>query len=200
MKYNENNVGFLTGAMRLFSLAATCLLIHGAWAAVWTGGASGFLNDAANWDGDVATSTLVFTNDATVTLSADATVMHPLTDGNVTDVPEGSSVRQNFIGHSVTFDLDGKTLTANENASQFWRVRNASATFMGGGTVEFVSGATTNGVHIDNAYHPGMALTIRGAGTKFVGDYVARTRSSTGPGARFSLLDGATAYGNFNFS
>lgn len=53
MTYNDNNVGFLTGAMRLFALAATCLLVHGVWASeiTWAKGVGGDMQVGANWGG-----------------------------------------------------------------------------------------------------------------------------------------------------
>lgn len=194
MENCETRVRIITKAIRLFSLAATCLLTHGAWAAVWTGGASGDFNNVANWDGDITTSTLVFTNDTTVTLSADAVVKQPLTDGNSTDVPT-EPIKNNYTGKNVTFNLNEHTLTANYAGDQYWHVRDSSVTFMGGGTAEFVSGSTTNSVFADNNNHYGMTLTVSGAGTKFVGSYDNRVRVPASPGTRFKVLNGAEAIG-----
>lgn len=194
METCATRVRIITKAIRLFSLAATCLLAHGAWAAVWTGGASGDFNNVANWDGGITTSTLVFTNDTTVTLSADAVVKQPLTDGNGTDVPTGP-IKNNYTGKNVTFNLNEHTLTANYAGNQYWRVKDSSVAFMGGGTVEFVSGSTTNSVCADNNDRSGMTLTVSGSGTKFVGSYYNRVANAANPGTRFNVLDGAEAIG-----
>jgi hypothetical protein len=177
-----------------FAVALAFAMALSASAAVWTGGASGDINDAANWDGDITTSTMVFTNDCTVSLSADATVKQPLTDGNSTDVPPGP-IKSNYLNNNVTFDLDGHVLTANWAGSQYWRNLGTSATFTGGGTVQFVSGTTTNNVVADNGNHPGMTLTVTGSGTRFVGSYVNRIMAPDKLGVRFRLLDGAEAEG-----
>lgn len=163
-------------------------------AAVWTGGASGTLNDPANWDGDITATTMVFTNDCTVSLSGDITVKHPLTYGPSADVPNGP-VKQNAYDHSVIFDLDGKTLTANYNGTQYWRSLGMSATFMGGGTFSVTAGSTTNEIVADNGNHYDMTFTVTGAGTRFIGSWVNRIPTTDKPGARFRLLDGAEAEG-----
>ena len=187
--------------MRLIPLAASCLIAHGAYAAVWTGGASGTLNDAANWDGDITTSTMVFTNDCTLTLSGDATVYQPLTDGNNTDAP--SAIKQASYNHSITFDLNGHNLTANysdSNGMQFWRSLGTSATFMGGGMLSVMSGSATNAIIADNASHYDMSLTFTGAGTRFAGSWANRLKKTDKKGARLLILNGAEAEGRyFNF-
>ena len=200
MKTCETRVRITTKAIRLLLLAAACLLAHGARAAVWTGGASGTLNDAANWDGDITTSTMVFTNDCTLTLSGDATVYQPLTDGNNTDAP--SAIQQASYNHSITFDLNGHNLTANYSDSrgrQFWRSLGTSATFMGGGTFSVMSGSTTNAIIADNASYYGMTLNISGLGTRFVGSWQNRVPAKEQKGPRFLLLDGAESEGGFFF-
>lgn len=199
MKTCETRVRITTKAMRLLSLAASCLLAHGAYAAVWTGGASGTLNDAANWDGDITTSTMVFTNDCTLTLSADTTVKQPLTDGNGTDVPNGP-IKNNANNHAIIFDLNGHSLTANYNGTQYWRNLGTSVTFMGGGTFSVMSGSTTNAIIADNRYYYGMTLTFTGAGTRFVGCWANRLVATEKKGARLLILNGAEAEGcYFNF-
>lgn len=199
MEKCETRVRITTKAMRLLSLAAACLLAHGAYAAVWTGGASGTLDDAANWDGDITTSTMVFTNDCTLTLSADATVKQPLTDNNSTDVPAGA-IKENAYSHAITFDLNGHTLTANYNNTQYWRCFGTSATFTGGGTLSVMSGSTTNAIIADNANHYGVTLTFTGAGTRFVGSWANRLVATDKKGARLLILNGAEAEGRyFNF-
>ena len=175
-------------------------------AAVWTGGANGTLDDAANWDGNPATSTMVFTNDCTLTLSADATIYQPLTDGNATDVPTGP-IRNNAYNHSITFDLNGHTLLATNNYfasnkfydAQYWRCLGSSATFTGGGTLCVMSGSMTNAVKADNSGHHSLSLTFTGAGTRFVGSWANTIPSENYPGARFRLLDGAEAVGNYYY-
>lgn len=171
-------------------------------AAVWTGGDSGILDNAANWDGNPATSTMVFTNDCTLTLSGDATIYQPLTDG--IDVP--SAIMNNAKKyHSVTFDLNGHTLWATNNYftnnkfsdAQYWRCLGMSATFTGGGTLRVVSGSMTNAVAADNANNHSLSLTFTGAGTRFVGSWASRIPTENYPGARFRLLDGAEARGNY---
>ena len=199
MEKCETRVRITTKAMRLIPLAVSCLLAHGAYAAVWTGGASGTLNDAANWDGDITTSTMVFTNDCTLTLSADATVKQPLTDGNGTDVPNGP-IKDNAYNHAIIFDLNGHSLTANYDNTQYWRNFGASATFTGGGTLSVMSGSTTNAIIADNGNHYGMTLTFTGTGTRFVGSWANRLVATDKKGARLLILNGAEAEGPcFNF-
>ena len=94
----------IRGASSKITLAAMAICAAGlARAAVWTGGASGTLNDAANWDGDIATSAMVFKNDVSLTLSADATVYDVF--WNSTSLSD--NLQKN---RSVTFNLNGKTL------------------------------------------------------------------------------------------
>jgi hypothetical protein len=185
--------------MRLVSSVVALFVAHGASAAVWTGGASGTLDDAANWDGDITASTMVFTNDCTLTLSADATVYQPLTDGNGTDVPNGP-IKNNAYNRAITFDLNGHSLTANYNGTQYWRNLGTSATFTGGGTFSVMSGSTTNAIIADNGGHYGMSLTFTGEGTRFVGSWANRLTTTDKKGARLLLLNGAEAEGcYFNF-
>ena len=190
----------IRGASSKITLAAMAICAAGlARAAVWTGGASGTLNDAANWDGDITTSTMVFTNDCTLTLSADATVKQPLTDGNGTDVPNGP-IKDNAYNHAIIFDLNGHSLTANYDNTQYWRNFGASATFTGGGTLSVMSGSTTNAIIADNGNHYGMTLTFTGAGTRFVGSWANRLVATDKKGARLLILNGAEAEGPyFNF-
>ena len=188
-----------TKSMRLVSSVVALFVAHGASAAVWTGGASGTLDDAANWEGDITARTMVFTNDCTLTLSADATVYQPLTDGNGTDVPNGP-IKNNANNHTITFDLNGHSLTANYNGTQYWRCLGTSATFTGGGTFSVVSGSTTNAIIADNGGHYGMSLTFTGEGTRFVGSWANRLNTTDKKGARLLLLNGAEAEGcYFNF-
>ena len=70
----------------------------GAWAATWQGGASGDFNEPANWNGDIATEALVFTQSATATLSAN------------TDVYRVFSAGSNSKGITVVIDLNGHDL------------------------------------------------------------------------------------------
>ena len=81
-----------------------------AWAATWQGGASGDFNDPANWNGDIATEALVFTQSATVTLSAD------------TNVYRVFSASSNTKGITVVLDLNGHDLgtTASIDSNRDW--------------------------------------------------------------------------------
>jgi len=122
MKYNENNVGFLTGAMRLFALAATCLLVQGAWADwTWSGGDNADLSDSANWTG----------SSGNYLFGASASGLY-LSQNWTTDklLQVGSN------GATVIFDLGAdKTLTFSGDQA-FFNANNA--------IVEFASGTIEN--------------------------------------------------------
>lgn len=84
----------------------------GAWAATWQGGASGDFNEPANWNGDIATEALVFTQSATATLSAN------------TDVYRVFSAGSNSKGITVVIDLNGHdlgTTAAVDGNRDWWR-------------------------------------------------------------------------------
>lgn len=180
-------------------LVVACFLAQGAWAAIWTGGASGYMNDAANWDGSITTSTMVFTNDCTVTLSGDLEAKQLFTNGNSTDMPN-NTIKSLSYHRNILVDLNGHTLSPSESLTQYWRNLGTSVTLSGGGTFSCVYGSTTNAVIADNGNHYGMGLTVTGAGTKFIGSYANKLDAPSYPGTSFRLLDGAEAEGPyFNF-
>lgn len=184
------------------ALAALFAAASTASAAVWTGGQAGVLDGPSNWDGDITTSTMVFTNDCVLTLSADATVRQPLTDSNGTDVPNGP-VKQNSTGHAIVFDLAGHALSASyqSGGNQLWSCRETSATFTGGGIFSVLSGTATNTIVVGNNNHYGQTLAVSGAGTRFVGSFLSYVAIPGKPGGAFRLLDGAEAVGpTFQFA
>ena len=87
-------------------LVSVFLFASGTWAAdaIWTGGASGCLNDAANWDGSTASGEMMFANDCTVSLSSDLTVNSVFT----ANMP-GIDYTDRF-GRNITINLNGHTL------------------------------------------------------------------------------------------
>ena len=108
MKHNENNVGFLTGAMRLFALVATCLLAHGAWATEiqWNVSHGGDMQVDANWrNGAKPTSSdsikIALNNDKPITLSDDLTA----TGGNSSLAANFELALTNSVGESRTLSL-----------------------------------------------------------------------------------------------
>ena len=173
----------------IVKFAATCLLAHGAWAAQWTGANSDILDDPLNWDGDIATSAMLFGKDASTVITNDVTVY-----GVYKDEESGNS----YKGRTVEFDLDGHMLTS-QNAG-YWRLNNTTYRFTGGGSISFVSGSTTNTITVDNANNPRCFIDVSGSGTTFVGNYFSRAKQTSGFGARFRVLDGAVAQGNFHFA
>ena len=195
MKTCETRVRITTKAIRLLLLAAACLLAHGAYAAVWTGGASGTLDNTANWDGDITTSTMMFKNDATVTLSADTTALQAFSDST-----EYSADTERF-NRNVVFNLNGHTLWTTNSAysgSHYWRTRGSTFTFQGGTFKNIqANGVTTNSVCLDNGgLSFGTTLVATGSGTEFISSYESRGLYGSNPGTSFKLLDGAAAYGS----
>ena len=65
---------FVSCSIAAIALGAAAMLPMAAQSATWTGGASGTLNDVSNWDGDISTSNMNFTNNCTVSLNADLDV------------------------------------------------------------------------------------------------------------------------------
>ena len=74
METCETRVRITTKAMRLISLAASCLIAHGAYAATWTGANGTDLADPLNWSGDVYSTEMQFSSDAALTLNNDTNV------------------------------------------------------------------------------------------------------------------------------
>lgn len=172
------------------TLAAMAICAAGlARAATWQGGASGTLDDAANWDGDITTSAMVFTNDVTLTLSADATVF---------DVFWNNTTLSNNLQKSrnVTFNLNGKTLANLRNGALYWYGEGSTFTFTGGTFLNVAEGGTTNVVRTENANRAhSMTLVATGEDTVFVGSVENRVRNTDYPSLSFNVLDGAKAFG-----
>lgn len=195
MKTCETRVRITTKAIRLLLLAASCLIAHGAYAAVWTGGASGTLDNTANWDGDITTSTMMFKNDATVTLSANTTAYQAFSDSTA------YSADTERFNRNVVFNLNGHTLWTTNSAysgNHYWRTRGSTFTFQGGTFKNIqANGVTTNSVCLDNGgLSFGTTLVVTGSGTEFISSYVSRGLYGNNIGTSFKLLDGAAAYGN----
>ena len=109
--FNEGEVKIKGGwRFRALMMIAVIAGAGGAWAATWQGGASGDFNDPANWNGDIATEALVFTQSATVTLSADTNVYRVFSAGS------------NTKGITVVLDLNGHDLgtTASIDSNRDW--------------------------------------------------------------------------------
>lgn len=197
METCATRVRIITKAIRLFALAATCLLAHGAWAAdaIWIGGESGDMNTAANWSSAITDSgtTMMFTNDCTVSLSDDLTAYSVFSAST-----DSSGDAANRFGKNVTINLNGHTLKSNGAGSSnrhFWHARNSTLTFTGGIFENVQDGGTTNSIVADNQSHYGMSLVVTGSSTKFVSSFESRVKSGTYPETRFKVLDGAEAVG-----
>jgi hypothetical protein len=181
--------------MRLVSSVVALFVAHGAWAAVWTGGASGTLDDAANWEGDIATSAMMFKNDVTVTLSANTTAYQAFSDSTA-----GNADTERF-NRNVVFNLNGHTLwttSMNNSGTHYWRTRGSTFTFRDGTFKNIrANGVTTNSVCLDHGtLSYGTTLIATGSGTEFISSYESRGLYGSNPGTSFKVLDGAAAYGN----
>ena len=184
MKTCETRVRITTKAMRLLSLAAACLIAHGAYAATWTGANGTDLADPDNWaDGDIATTPMLFGMDASTTLSQDLTVYGIFKSGE-----SGQSYRN----RTVEFNLGGHTLTSL-NAGE-WRHDNTTYRFTNGNLLN-VNGSTTNAITVSNNNYPRAFFEVTGTETTFVGNWKSRAMQSSGFGPCFRVLDGASAYG-----
>ena len=165
----------IRGASSKIALAAMAICAAGlARAATWQGGASGTLDDAANWDGDIATSAMMFTNDCTVTLSSDLLGAYSI----FTDNTGGSGAVAARFGKNVSMNLNGftlKTVGAGSSGNHYWRAEDASLTIYGGTFENVQSGGTTNTVCLDNAnLSRNMKLIATSSGTVFVSSYENR--------------------------
>ena len=182
-----------------FALAAAAV---NADAATWTGGASGDIADAANWDGDIATSAMMFTNDCTVTLSSDLSNAYSL----FTDNTAGNGDAAARFGKNVSVNLNGfvlNTIGAGSSGNHYWRASDASLTIYGGTFENVQSEGTTNTVCLDNAtLSRNMKLIATGSGTKFVSSYENRAiPGDSYIGGSLCIRDNAVACGNkFNFA
>lgn len=152
MTYNDNNVGFLTGAMRLFSLAATCLLVHGAWAAQFNPETGGNLDDASNWNNTTDTSYAVIKQQsAALTLSADSATLPNSgsliyrTNVHTNDFGAGNTltVPTLTVQNSATLVHKSGGIIAN-NASAASQIDTGSATITGENSTWSLQSLTVN--------------------------------------------------------
>jgi len=183
MKHNENDVGFLTGAMRLFALAATCLLAHGAWATEITWGKStgGDMQVGANWGGgNVPTSSdslkVNKNQSAPITLSEDLTA----TGGNSYLAANFELALTNSVGESRTLSLS--TIHAGDGS------RTVQLT---AGTLAF-SGNLYMG-DLGTSYKNDTFI-VDGADTAFAGGTLSIGTKC--PGSTFIVQNGATVTGS----
>ena len=193
----------IRGASSKIALAAMAICAAGlARAATWQGGASGTLDDAANWDGDIATSAMMFTNDCTVTLSSDLLGAYSI----FTDNTGGSGAVAARFGKNVSMNLNGftlKTVGAGSSGNHYWRAEDASLTIYGGTFENVQSGGTTNTVCLDNAnLSRNMKLIATSSGTVFVSSYENRAiPGGSYIGGALCIRDNAVAHGKkFNFA
>ena len=185
----------IRGASSKITLAAMAICAAGlARAATWQGGASGTLDDAASWDGDITTSAMVFTNDVTLMLSADATVYNVLTNYSSSTIPVAAR-----SGRTVVFDMGGNTLRSwgkpRTDNTTMWHLGNSTYRFTNGTFLNVAeSGSVTNVFLFENANMGIGTIEATGSGTTFVSGW--RNRAITGaPGAKLHVLDHADAYG-----
>ena len=179
----KNTAPVTTAIAASLAFAATASL-----AATWTGANGADLSDPANWSGDVYSTEMQFSGDASLTLGSDANVFRVF----------GSS----GANRNITIDLSGHDLgtTAEENSANtadglgrdFWRapgttimVTNSSAT---SATLTQKSNLT-----IDRADFTGQHLIVSGQKTAMNGSIDNRA----GAGCRLDVLDGATLSGVF---
>ena len=168
--------------------AALAFAATAASAAIWTGGASGVLNTAANWDGDIATTAMAFTNDVALSLSSDVAVYDVFWNNGTL----ANNLQKN---RNVAFNLNGHTLT---NLTQGgWCGEGSTFTFSGGTFLNVAAGGTTNELSVNNGNRSyGLTLVATGADTVFVSSLYNRARNSDHPDVSFRFLDHARAYGD----
>jgi len=188
---------FVSCSIAAIALGAAAMLPMAAQSATWTGGASGTLNDVSNWDGDISTSNMNFTNNCTVSLNADLDVYSVF----------GSSSGWNWWQKNIVFDLGGYTLRSTCRDSQgrqnFLYNSGCTFTFQHGAFLCVSASSATNSITMASAYRDGnkMTIAVTGADTTFVGSFQNRCTATTGPnnnpspGNRILVLDGAKAYG-----
>lgn len=180
MEKCETRVRITTKAMRLLSLAASCLIAHGAYAATWTGANGTDLADPLNWSGDVYSTEMQFSSDAALTLNNDTNVFRVFgTSGN---------------NRKVTIDLSGHNLgtTAAEYSNRdFWRA--TGTTFVITNSSDTSATFTQKSILVlDNTGYTGTRLVVAGKKTFMNGSIQNRG----GVGCQLDLLDGATLSGS----
>ena len=188
---------FAAAGRLALSLAAAMLVAQGAFAAIWQGGASGNIDDAANWDGDIATSSMVFTNDVTLSLANDATVYNVLTNYSNNTIPVAARG-----GRTIVFDMNGKTLRSygkpRSGNTTMWHLGNSTYRFTNGTFLNVAeSGSVTNSFLFENASMGIGKIEATGSGTTFVSGFSNRARSTTAPDGSFKIADGAEAFGTY---
>ena len=189
---------FVSHSIAAVALCAAAMLPMAAQAATWTGGASGTLNDTSNWDGDISTSAMNFTNNCTVALNADLDVYQVF----------GNQAGWNWWRKNIVFDLGGYTLCStnrnNSGVQSFDSTCGSTFTFQHGLFLCVSASCATNSITMASAYRDGneMTIAVTGADTTFVGSFQNRCTATTGyaagklsPGNRLLVLDGAKAYG-----
>ena len=191
----KTNLGI--GSKLAVALCAAAVLPIAARAATWTGGASGTLNDMSNWDGDISTSDMNFTNNCTVSLNAYLDVYSVF----------GSSAGWAWWSKNIVFDLGGHALRStcrDSQGRQFFRATSGCTfTFQHGAFLCVSASSATNSITMDSPYRNGnkMTIAVTGADTTFVGSFQNACTATTGPnnnpspGNRLLVLDGAKAYG-----
>lgn len=179
-------------AFAVLALAAT------AHAATWTGANGTDLADPLNWDGDTATEPMMFTGDASTTLSRDLTVYGIFKHNAQSD--------SDLAGRTVVFDLGGHTLTSTNHVTNSsgdiyvnWRINGTTYRFTNGTILNLTAAGVTNTINIDQQWYPNARFEVAGTGAKFVGSIVDKARrednSAPWPDFRFRVIDGAEAAG-----
>lgn len=182
MENCETRVRIITKAMRLFSLAAACLLAHGAWAAEiqWNSSHGGDMQVETNWRNNTKPTSsdyikIALNNDKPITLSDDLTA----TGGNSSLAANFELALTNSVGESRTLSLS--TIHAGGDSK---KVRLTA------GTLAF-SGSLYMG---DNNGWKNGTFIVDGANTAFAGGTF--NIGTKHPNCTFIVQNGATVTGS----
>ena len=189
-------VGFLTGALRLFALAATCLLVHGAWAAQFQPTTGGNLDDPDNWNSTSDTTYGVVKQQSAALTISSASATLP----NNGSLLYRTNVHTNDFGAGNTLTVAG--LTVEEGATLVHKsgtidsteaatFNNGAAVFTGTGSVLKGTSATlSNGgslaIEDGAAWNFTRSVTIN-SGTKVVADGATLSMNTPSSGTSYYI-------------
>ena len=177
---------------KFVSLTAACLLaVTAAHAgnAIWQGGATGDIKDTGNWNtgANIAADYLNFSNNVTVTMSADATVY---------DVFGNKMAGNDYANRNVVFDMGGHTLRVGgaESAGKQYVRGNRGTTYVFTNGTFWCSkdGSQTNSVYSSGNSTNDMSIVAIGSDTTLLSSFAL----SNGKNISLHILNGAKAYGN----